>query len=114
MRRRGRRLERNWLRYPACLELALIKIPDRTLVVEVHDEAALLADQQDQLVAGHTPLAIEAAFFFLELLTAAQGALGQALLLDILILLEGIVHGKPPEKDASSIYYSTWLSPTFK
>jgi hypothetical protein len=64
----------------------------------VHDEAALLADEQDQLVAGHTPFAVETAHFLLKFLTAAQGALGQTLLLDALVLLEGIVHEKPPKR----------------
>jgi hypothetical protein len=64
----------------------------------VHDEAALLAYQQDKLVTGHAPFAIEAAFLFLKFLAAAQGAFGQALLLDVLILRPRIAHDEPPGK----------------
>jgi hypothetical protein len=58
----------------------------------VHNEAALLTNEQDELVAGHAPFAVKTAFFFLKFLAVAQGAFGYTLLLDILVLLEGIVH----------------------
>jgi hypothetical protein len=90
----------------------LIKVPDRAFVVEVHDEATLLTDQQDQFVAGYTPFAVEAAFFFLEFLTTAQGTLGHALWLDVLVLLPWIAHDKPPEQDGSRIQQSSWSIPT--
>jgi hypothetical protein len=62
----------------------------------MHDEAALLAHQQDQFVTGHAPFAVEAAFFLLKFLTATERALGQTLLLDVLILIPRIAHDQPP------------------
>jgi hypothetical protein len=57
--------EAGWVAQLACHELSehdfqpdlikLSKVPDRGLVVEVHDEAALLADQQNELMTGHAP-----------------------------------------------------------
>ena len=65
----------------------LLKIPDRIPIVELQNILTPLAHQQNQLVGGEAPLAIEPTFFAAKLLAATQRTLRQMWVLGPFLLL---------------------------